>query len=124
MNNFNLNKKQQLVYDVIQRTPEAADDDALLLERYWIEVDNWNESKSLYWNLQRATRPETISRRRRELFNMNLITYSDTSLKTRTEAYKAERDVHSGYEIVKAGIVSKKYMEITNEHGERVMVTQ
>lgn len=89
---MNINKLQQQVLGVIQRTPAAADDDALLLERFWIEVDGWDESKSLYWNLSRSRRPESITRRRRELYNMGLITYSKDADKKREEAFLNERE--------------------------------
>ena len=91
MEMVDLNKKQRNVYQVIQRNPSAANDDAILLERYWVEVDGWDESKSLYWNLSRVTRPETITRRRRELYNMGLITYSEAADKSREEAYINEK---------------------------------
>lgn len=89
---IDLKGKQKAVYEVIQRNPEAANNDAILLERYWIEVDGWDEDKSLYWNLSKCTRPETITRRRRELFNMGLITYSDAADKMRDEAYVNEKN--------------------------------
>jgi hypothetical protein len=114
-----LSGKQKLVYEVIQRTPEAANSEALLLERYWVEVDNWDETKSLYWNLQRVTRPATIERRRRELFNLGLIEYSPEALKSRTEAFKKEVSKHSGHETVKAQIVSPRLVE---RDGEMVVV--
>lgn len=83
---------RKAVYEVIQRNPQAANDDAVLLERYWIEVDGWDENKSLYWNLSKVTRPETITRRRRELHNMGLINYSDQANDFREEAFINERD--------------------------------
>lgn len=91
---MNLSKKQQLVLDAINRCPESANDDALLLEQVWL-ADGWDNNKSLYDNLCRVTRPETISRRRRELFNMGLIKYSETSLDERTTAFKNELEIHS-----------------------------
>jgi hypothetical protein len=118
---MNLNKKQQLVHEVIQRTPEAANDDALLLERYWVEVDGWDDTKSLYWNLSHMTRPATIERRRRELFNMNLIEYSPEALKSRTEAFRKEVNIHSDHEQVKASIVKHSY-HIEMAYGQPVMV--
>lgn len=117
-----LTKQQSLVLGVIQRHPAAADDEMFLLERYWIEVDKWDDTKSLYWNLQRSTHAETISRRRRELYNMNLITYSDKALKSRTGAYKKELDTHSNHETTMAEIVKPlTLIEYTNGDGERVM---
>lgn len=91
---MNLTKKQKLVYAVIQDYPQAANDDAMLLERVW-QREGWDESKSLYWNLSRVTRPETISRRRRELFNLGLIEYSAEAEETRQEAFKNELEAHS-----------------------------
>ncbi len=84
---MNLNTKRQAVLGVIQRNPDAANDDMLLYERYWIEVDGWTPGRSM----RKCTRPETISRRRRELFNMGLITYTDEADKEREEAYVKER---------------------------------
>ena len=89
---MNLNKKQQNVLHIIRKYPESANDEPMLLERYWIEIDGWDGTKSLYWNLQRVTRPETISRRRRELYNMGLIEYSDEASKGRMEAFENERN--------------------------------
>lgn len=94
---LDLNKKQQLVYEVIKRNPSAADDDAVLLERYWIEVDGWDNSASLGSNLIKATRPETITRRRRELHNLGLVSYSDDSSRRRSEAFKNELEYHSDF---------------------------
>lgn len=88
---IDLNKKQRLVYEVIQEYPEAANSEVILLERVW-QREGWDESKSLYWNLSHVTRPETISRRRRELYNLGLITYSTRAETERTEAFNNERE--------------------------------
>lgn len=95
-----LNRKQKNVLQIINKYPESANDEAMLLERYWIEIDGWDDTKSLYWNLQRVTRPETISRRRRELFNLGLINYSQKALDDRTEAFENERNAHSPHEQI------------------------
>ena len=87
-----LGKIQQRVLTVINLFPDAANDDAVLLANYWIMYDQWDESKSLYWNLTKATRPETITRRRRELFNLGLIDYTNEKNQERMEAFKNERD--------------------------------
>ncbi len=86
-----LNKKQRLVYEAIQEAPEAADNDALLLTKVWLK-EGWSDGKTLFQNLICVSRPETLSRRRRELYNMGLITYSPTALKEREVAFKDERD--------------------------------
>lgn len=92
MSDINLNSKQRNVLRIINDYPEAANNEAMLLERYWIEIDRWDETKSLYWNLSKVTRPETISRRRRELYNLGLISYSDKTEKERTEAFNNEKE--------------------------------
>lgn len=120
-----MNKQKVLdaVVRICNQYPNAANDDFLLLERYWIEIDGWDNTKSLYWNLQRVTNPETITRRRRTAFNLNLITYSDETLQYRTKAFKNERNDNSNYEKTMAEIVKPKMLvEITNIDGERVMM--
>jgi len=87
-----LGKIQQRVLTVINLFPDAANDDAVLLANYWIMYDRWDESKSLYWNLTKATRPETITRRKRELYNLGLIEYSQERQKVVMDAFKNERD--------------------------------
>ena len=87
-----LGKIQRRVLQVITFYPEAANDDAALLSNYWLMYDGWDNGKSLYWNLSRSTRAGTITRRRRELFNLGLIQYSETKNQERMEAYKNERD--------------------------------
>ncbi len=91
MTAINLNTKQKNVLHIINKYPEAANDEALLLERYWHEVDGYDDTKSLYWNLSRMTRPETISRRRRGLYNLGLISYDTEALERREEAYINEQ---------------------------------
>jgi len=97
---MNISDKQKLVLDVIYEYPEAADDDALLLAMVW-EREGWDRAMSVHYNLKRVTRPETITRRRRELFNMGLIEYSKTASKRRMTAYNAEREFHSSLNVVK-----------------------
>lgn len=88
---IDLNQKQKNVLHIITKYPEAANNEPLLLERYWVEFDNWDDSKSLYWNLTKVTRPETITRRRRELYNLGLIEYSEKASNERMEAMKNEQ---------------------------------
>lgn len=98
-----LTPKQKLVFDAIKENPEAANDDALLLSIVWLKEgwifwlkEGWYEGSDLhsilYDNLKHVSRPETLSRRRRELFNLGLITYSPKALKTRETAFKNEKD--------------------------------
>jgi len=87
-----LTKRQQAVLDVINRNPGCQNDEALLLERYWVEVDGWDESKSLYWNLQRMTHPESLSRIRRRLHELGHIKYSEEALERRTQQFEQYLD--------------------------------
>lgn len=91
-----LNKKQALVYRVIQDNLNIQNDEAALIAAVW-RVEGWSDSQSLEHNIARVTRPETVSRRRRELFNMGLIHYSDKADQERTEAFNNERDRHSSF---------------------------
>jgi hypothetical protein len=89
----NISAKQQLVLNAIKNCPEAANNDALLLEQVW-KNEGWSQDRSLYENLCSVTRPETISRRRRELHDMGLIEYSDKADTERFEAFKNEVEEH------------------------------
>jgi len=93
-----LTKKQELVLTVIEGNPGVQDDEMKLLEAVW-RYENWDDTKSLYWNLTRVTHPETISRARRFLHEHGRIKYSDEA---DTRRYT-------------------QYIEMTNEYGERVM---
>lgn len=92
MDAIDLNGVKKNVYDVIKRNPRAADDDAILIERYWIEINGWDETKSLYWNIPQMTHPETITRRRRELHAAGIIKYSEDADKRRSNAFRNERE--------------------------------
>lgn len=96
---MDITSKQQLVLLAIQDNPEAANDDALLLSLIW-EREGWDSTKPLSYNLHHVSRPETISRRRRELYNLGLIEYTDKAEKERTEAFKDELEQHSSHQAV------------------------
>lgn len=92
---MNITAKQKLVLDAINEHPESANNDALLFSLIWIK-EGWDFTHgTLYQNLSRVTRPETITRRRRELFNLGLIEYSTSAQKARMEAMKAEQEAHT-----------------------------
>ena len=121
MNSPDLNKIQRLVYKVIQDNPGCQNDDADLIAAVW-RYEGWSDNRGLEQNIAGVTRSETITRRRRELFNMGLIEYSPEALKSRTEAFKKEVNTHSSHEQKIAAIVRPAYIETTNKYGERVMV--
>ena len=113
-------KKLDIVVSVIKDYPDAANDDPLLYAKYW-ELEGWDYNKSIYDNLSNLTRPETITRRRRQAHTLGLITYSDQALKSRTEAYKKEQNTHSVHEQAMAAIVKPKYIEKIVD-GERIII--
>ena len=80
-------KKLDIVVSVIKEFPEAANDDPLLYAKYW-EREGWDYSKGIYENLQKVTRPETITRRRRQAHDLGLVTYSEEADRERYKAYK------------------------------------
>ena len=91
------NRRQKIrntILALYKENPEIVNDDTLLLERVWLAL-GWDENRSLYDNLSRLPRPESITRRRRELFNEGLIVYSEKADKDRIEAFKNEREAQS-----------------------------
>lgn len=88
-----ISKKQELVLKAIRQNPGVENNDANLIAAVW-RLEQWDEGRSLEENISRMTRPETITRRRRELHQMGLIDYSPEADKMREEAYINERDVH------------------------------
>ena len=86
-----VNQKRQKVLSIINRNPEAADNDEVLIADFW-RSEGWDDSRSLEDNIARVTRPETITRRRRELHNMGLIEYSEKASARRYAAFQKERD--------------------------------
>lgn len=94
-----LNKLQQLVYATIQENPGVQNDDARLIAAVW-RKSGWDDGRSLEDNIARVPRPESITRRRRELYNKDLIQYTDDAHTMRHEAFINERDTHSSYSAV------------------------
>lgn len=93
---MNISKKQRLVYEVIKANPGVQNNDADLIAAVW-RHEGWNDARGLEQNLMGVSRPETITRRRRELHEMGLITYSKDATEERFEAFKSERDGHSDF---------------------------
>ncbi len=106
-----LTPKQKLVYEAVKENPEAANNDAVLLSIVWGR-EGWKPGMSLYYNLSRVSRPETLSRRRRELFNLGLIEYSPKAMKSRENAYRNERD--------KASPIPPHLKPLSREHTARI----
>jgi hypothetical protein len=94
---MNISKTQQFILKVIEDNPGVQNDEAKLIAAVW-RKQNWTDGRSLEDNLRHVMHPETISRRRRELFNKGLITYSPETMNERTEAFKSEQNNSSDYE--------------------------
>jgi predicted transcriptional regulator len=95
-----LSKKDSLVYQVMQSNPITINNDSLLIASVW-EKEGYDYSKSLYENLKKLTRPETITRSRRRLKELGLITYSEKADKERYEAFKQAKDEHKAVSWLK-----------------------
>ena len=79
-----------LVVKICNEYPEAANDDCVLLEQVWY-AQGWSENRSLLENLRKVSRPESVSRRRREAHIKGLIEYSEEVDAERYEAYQNEK---------------------------------
>lgn len=86
-----MNKKQRLVYQVIQTSPWVANNDADLIAAVW-RKEGWDDSRSLEDNIKQVTRPETITRARRKLHEDGFIQYSKEADGRRYEAFLNARD--------------------------------
>lgn len=83
-------RHHDMIYNVYLKNKELVNDDADMFAAICEPL--WDNSLSLRDNLRRLPRSETLTRRRRELHEAGLITYSPKAMKTRTEAFKKERD--------------------------------
>jgi len=107
-----LTKTEQLVMSAYNKDPDCVNQEDKLLEAVWL-AQGWDNSKSLYWNLQRSVHPESLSRARRKLFEQGHIKYSKDAENARYEAYKAETERHSNYGDRVAQIVRPR-VELVN----------
>jgi len=83
---------QKRVLGIIQDSPRAANDDAMLTDLYWHQYDGWDDSKSLYYNLSRISPSESITRARRKLHELGLITYTEDVETARYEEFKKYKE--------------------------------
>ena len=91
---INLSAKQKLVKRACDLNPRAVNDDMELAITVW-RLEGADISDGLKAQLKHCTRSETLSRRRRELFQLGLLNYDEEALEQRSEAYREERDRHS-----------------------------
>ena len=97
----NLTPMQRLVLRACRANPEAVNDDAVLQATVW-QMEGWSDQRSLLENLRMVPRAETLSRRRRELIEVGILTASDEATEKRQEAFNNEREAHSGINITTA----------------------
>lgn len=90
---MNKAKLQQTILLLYNEDRTIVNDEVRLLEQVWLKY-GWDENKSLYDNMVRMPRAESVARRRRELHQLGLIEYSDDALKLRTDAYNNEIQEH------------------------------
>lgn len=69
--------------------------DKLLISRYWLEFDGWDNYKTLLENMVRATPASTITRARRVLHENGYIIYSKSVAERRERLYKEKLEEHS-----------------------------
>lgn len=101
------NKTHELVYKAYKYDKDLLNDEMELLAWVWAH-EGWDYDYGLQWNLKKVTHPETISRRRRELHEAGLITYSPKAMKSRETAFKNERD--------KASPIPPQVKVVINQH--------
>lgn len=89
-------KVDKAILAIYAKYPHAVNDDAILLDCVW-RLLGWDETKSLYWNLSRLPRPESITRARRKLHEQGKIVYSKQAHDRRMKAFVAARDEHSNH---------------------------
>lgn len=94
-------KIDQLIKQAIANDPEAANDDKVLFAQVWAqelaEKGVPVSPKQLYGILRRVSNPESITRRRRLLFNMQIISYSKSAESRRFNEFKDHLDEYGGH---------------------------
>ena len=95
MNPSKLNSIQRNIMALYLEDKNVVNDDANLIASYWRKFDGWSDNRCLEENIKYATRPDTITRRKRELRESGNIIYSEQRDKETFEAYKNEIDIHS-----------------------------
>lgn len=90
---MNRDKIRRLVLQAVADNQEAANDDAVLLAMVW-HMQGWDDTRGLYENLKKVSRPESITRRRRELIAEGLIHANERAKARREEAFVNELEMH------------------------------
>jgi hypothetical protein len=93
INIHKLDKTHRRILLICEDTPAAINDRTLLMAKFY--ENDWNSNDSLYSNFRRLTRPETITRRFRDLRGWGYVKQSKKADKYNYEAMKSERERHS-----------------------------
>lgn len=108
----NLDPTHRKILLICEDHPKAINDRPYLLAKFY--ENDWDNSKTLYENFTRLTRPETVARRFRDLREWGYVKQSKEADTYNYQAMKSERDRHSPIPP------PLKYEPVT-VNGERVM---
>lgn len=92
INIHKLDKTHRKILLICDDYPQAINDRPLLLAKFY--ESDWDNTKSLYENFTRLTRPETVVRRFRDLREWGYVKQSKEADKYNYEAMKSEREKH------------------------------
>lgn len=88
-----------VILKLYKEDPNVVNSEPILLDRVFHEF-GWNENKSLYDNLCRMPRAESVTRRRRVLHEKGEIVYSPEADKMREMAFREARDEYGKHKAV------------------------
>ncbi len=98
----NLDPTHKKILLICHDCPDAINDRPLLLAKFY--QPDWDNTKTLYQNFTRLTRPETVTRRFRDLREWGYVKENKQTDKRNYEAMKSERERHSPMHPVIAGV--------------------
>jgi len=87
---INTQDMRHKILRTINRVPNAANDDKLLIALIWSD-EGWQKEGGLYSNLTRVSSPETIRRTRQKLVEEGLIKVSEAVTEARYQDFKEAR---------------------------------
>ena len=87
---INTQDMRHKILAVINRVPDAANDDKLLIAIIWSN-EGWQRNDGIYSNLSKVSSPETIRRTRQKLVEEGLIKPSEATTEARYQEFKQAR---------------------------------
>jgi hypothetical protein len=117
VNIHKLDKTHRKILLICEDYPEAVNDRPLLLAKFY--ENDWDNSKSLYDNFSRLTRPETVVRRFRDLREWGYVKQSEKADKANYDAMKSERERHSQNPTLKI-VNGEKIMYLHDDFVENI----